>query len=469
MANVVSKDAQPTIDYLASAFKKPTYDARIADTKYDYFYPISGTKNTSCLRWTIPHSTGGYVPNMEKMVLAPELKITNRAKSGRPADDIASGPCNNFINSIFASLRICYNSTCVLKIDHYPIYNYTRMLLNNNSNDLKTWAENRCFFQEGPEEDLDNINTEGWTKRRNCFGTTLKQPATLEGGAANPDADLNGKFRYSETANFFLGTLDHFLPQPAILKNIDVHIELDLNSPKYVFQSSDDTTANTDINFSFERCRLFVPFIKLNDQLYLQLEQRLKNDALRQFFTSTQIDTHAISTGDKTATFSSIAPGQYPSRLFILLQETDRLQGKFSLNSLKFSRKLNNDDPFRLDSLSVTINNQEVEGLAMDDALNSFRDQYFRLFHLTNMDNGKNACSITYRDFKHKSCFLVYDFTSTLNGTEPPLLPLLSKGNLRVQLNFNKPTTCPITMITMVELQSSITLDNNGKTVLSTI
>ena len=173
----------------------------------------------------------------------------------------------------------------------------------------------------------------------------MKQPATIN-GEDNPHKALDGKFRYSDTASFFLGTLDHFLPQPAILKNVDVHIELDLNSPKYAFQSADDTDTNTDINFQFERCRLFVPFIKLNDQLYLQLESRLKNDVLRQFFTSTQIDTHAISTGDKTATFSSIAPGQYPSRLWILLQETERLQGKFSLNSLKFSRKLNDDDPF---------------------------------------------------------------------------------------------------------------------------
>ena len=140
MTNIVSKDAQPTIDYLASAFKKPEYNARLSETKYDFFYPISGVSN-SCLRWTIPHNMGRFVPNMEKMVLAPEIRITNRAKTDRPTDDIQSGPCNNFINSIFASLRICYNTTCVLKIDNYPIYNLTRLLLNNDDNDLKTWAE----------------------------------------------------------------------------------------------------------------------------------------------------------------------------------------------------------------------------------------------------------------------------------------------------------------------------------------
>ena len=39
MTNVVSKDAQPSIDYLASAFKRPEFDARIAETKYDFSIP----------------------------------------------------------------------------------------------------------------------------------------------------------------------------------------------------------------------------------------------------------------------------------------------------------------------------------------------------------------------------------------------------------------------------------------------
>ena len=164
MTNVVSKDAQPSIDYLASAFKKPEFDARIAETKYEFFYPISGTKNCQTLRYTIPHNMGRYVPNVEKMVLAPEIRITNRAKTARPTDDIKSGPCQNFINSIFGTLRISYNTTCVLKIENYPIFNYTRMLLNNNDNDLKTWAENRCFFKEGEDEDLDTFPTEGMKK-----------------------------------------------------------------------------------------------------------------------------------------------------------------------------------------------------------------------------------------------------------------------------------------------------------------
>ena len=105
MSNVIPTEARPALDYLGSAFDKPLYDARVADTKYEYYYPISGTKNTSCLRWTIPHSNKGQmVPDLNRMVLAPDLKVTNQNKTDIPPVSITSGPCNNFMFSNFSSL-----------------------------------------------------------------------------------------------------------------------------------------------------------------------------------------------------------------------------------------------------------------------------------------------------------------------------------------------------------------------------
>ena len=101
MTNVVSKDAIPLLDYLKSAFRSPTYDSRIADTTYDFHYPVSGTRNTTCLRWVIPRSSGNKVPNIEKLILALDLKCVNSSKTGKPPIGITSAPTNNFINSIF--------------------------------------------------------------------------------------------------------------------------------------------------------------------------------------------------------------------------------------------------------------------------------------------------------------------------------------------------------------------------------
>ena len=78
MANVITAEAKPALDYLESAFVKPQYDVRASDTKYEYYWPTSGTKNTTCLRFTIPNTgKGQIVPDLNKLDLAPNIKITN--------------------------------------------------------------------------------------------------------------------------------------------------------------------------------------------------------------------------------------------------------------------------------------------------------------------------------------------------------------------------------------------------------
>ena len=70
-----------------------------------------------------------------------------------------------------------------------------------------------------------------------------------------------------------------------------------------------------------------------------------RGDWLRnQYFLATQLNTYSISGNNKTATFDCIANGYKPSRLYLALQETDRLNGKFSLNALKFPRKYGKGD-----------------------------------------------------------------------------------------------------------------------------
>ena len=100
MANVVPSEAKPSLNVLDQAFKKPQFDIRLQDTKYQYYWPTSGTRNTTCIRWTVPHKKGPYVPDVSQMILAPELKIMNANKTGPPGVETISGPCNNFVNSI---------------------------------------------------------------------------------------------------------------------------------------------------------------------------------------------------------------------------------------------------------------------------------------------------------------------------------------------------------------------------------
>ena len=118
-------------------------------------------RRKNCLRFCIPRTYGNRVANIDKFILAMDMKMTNKAKNGRPPPDIKASPCNNFLNSVIGALSVSYNNTVVCKIDRYPIFNYCKKMLTCDDNDFKTWAETQCFYPEAEDEDLDNVNTEG--------------------------------------------------------------------------------------------------------------------------------------------------------------------------------------------------------------------------------------------------------------------------------------------------------------------
>ena len=158
------------------------------------------------------------------------------------------------------------------------------MLLNNNEFDFKTWADCQGFTLDVEEQDLDDVkNNTAWQNRRLMFGNVLKIPPKLTNGDANPSFKDNGKFCYSSEPSFFLFKLNTPLVNSPLLPGVTVTIELDLNKTSFVFQSIDSTDAQTNINFDLDRARLFVEQTKLNDKLYLQLEERLRKESMRQF------------------------------------------------------------------------------------------------------------------------------------------------------------------------------------------
>ena len=121
-----------------------------------------------------------------------------------------------------------------------------------------------------------------------------------------------------------------------------------------------------------------------------------------------------------------------------------------------------------LQKASMKLNSVDIDPLSCDDA-GSFRDEYFRLMSLTNQDVGKNSCSITFKNFLEHNCILVYDLTATMNQSEPPLVPLTHKGHLRLKLEFDKATTCSLTLIVVAECSSSLTIEDSGKVTVATL
>ena len=239
---VVDDSASAALDYFQSSFAPPVYDARMTDTYYESFFPVSGVKDVDNIRFSIPAKKGGKVLDVSKAIMCINLKMTNKDKTGPPADDTKAAPCHNFTSSIFCSVNVKFNDTTVCHISNYGVYSHLTYILNTDNNDTSTWMRNLLWEKDTTDNWDDTTTNEGWKNRRNHFGATV-----------------GGKFKFQKEAEFYMAQLRTFLPPFHFLPHCDCVIDLELAKPDYVFQSADDATANKNVNFEIEDFRLLVP------------------------------------------------------------------------------------------------------------------------------------------------------------------------------------------------------------------
>ncbi len=150
--------------------------------------------------------------------------------------------------------------------------------------------------------------------------------------------------------------------------------------------------------------------------------------------------------------------------------ESDRYYGSLTKNSLKFPRAYADGiDTFEMESIKVTLQNQTIEGMAVDES-NSFLDHYVRLFQNLNMIGGGNKCAaITFEEFKNSCNVLVFDFSASLNKAQSDLLPLVRSGHLRIEILLTRPSTVPLTVLTFLEIPSMLMIDHEGRIKLDSL
>lgn len=99
------------------------------------------------------------------------------------------------------------------------------------------------------------------------------------------------------------------------------------------------------------------------------------------------------------------------------------------MNPYKYSRSFGEgNNAFEIKQVNVSLASKQVDGFNIDNATNSMKDHYWRLFHILNMagTNGNRKCpSITFSNFIDNFFCLVYDFTASGNLTDADLMPLI--------------------------------------------
>ena len=291
--SIIDKQAEPILS-VEQGFQPPEFDLRYVTTEWQHFYSSNGIKNIDSLRFKIPTLSAPYCWDVTRMVLAAEIKLTNKKKEALKPDQLVS-PINCFLPSLIKNLKISYNQTAVCTITEYPIVNYLNTRLNTNDLDSNSWLQTQCYVKETDFDNADVTNP-GWVERRNYFGAFKKVN------------DVN-TFYFAQNSTFLIGALNCYLP-PCPITPCEIIIDMELSSPDYVFWAKDD--AAKDVTYNFEDCRLMIPRIRQNDKLYMDTQLTLKHKPLRQYFDRVETYVYNISAGSRSEVIDSLSYGRQP-------------------------------------------------------------------------------------------------------------------------------------------------------------
>ena len=77
--------------------------------------------------------------DLNNVFLCADIQLESKGRTKLIPNDQMSSCVNNILFSAFSSLKVYFNSSEILNINNYPLYNYTSKLLSFNDNAFKTY------------------------------------------------------------------------------------------------------------------------------------------------------------------------------------------------------------------------------------------------------------------------------------------------------------------------------------------
>ena len=301
-AGVIDYDAAPVLS--EEGWQKPLFDTRYAATDYSVTFPCSGVQNVPSLRFVLRGFNGPCCYDLQNAMLAVDVKLTNKAKTGPPPKNLMASVTNNFLFSMFSGLRINFGQTNVVNITDYHLVSYLNLRLTTDEQDLSTWAWSQCFVKDNNFDKM-SPDESGFQGRREFFGRYVKE------GADNV-------FEWSVSSTFLMGKLISFLPGlPMLPQNCDVTVDLDL-APREIALCAHDEDA--DINYVLEEVKLTVPIVRMADKVFLNYQERLQHQPMRFNFNKLESYSFAMPKGSRSYVIDSLSVGRSPLRLYCVVK-----------------------------------------------------------------------------------------------------------------------------------------------------
>lgn len=337
----------------------------LGDAKFVRQIPVNTITNASTITFSLP-PTDDFI-DLQECYMKAGIKVTKANGQDLAEADVVC-VADNVLGSLFSAVTIRLNGTRITSSNVYQAYeNYfvTRFGVSREACKIHL---SRMQGLTGEEADKNDTAA--------GKGQTLRKTWT----AISKQANFIGPIPCD-----FFRSCSKFLPPLQ-----DLNIEFKLSDPEFFLTSA----ANT-YSYKLTNIELFTRHVPVAASTTMAILKYQTTKPLMLNFTSVELQSFSIAAGSKVEFIRGIFPHQKPSQIFMILVETDRLNGIKTKNPFHFSHGNVEKVVLRQNGSACMVEAIETDFSATGDAL----DCYKYLTEALDVGfNGRDA-NITYDQF----------------------------------------------------------------------
>ena len=412
-------------------FHTPPTESAVLSTKIVDFHPTSPLRHGSPVEFTISGSGPQYI-DMKNTKLHLKLRILKADGSGLDIDN-SVGPVNQILHSLWSHIDVYLQQQLVTATtSNYHYKAYMENLLTYSEGSKHSHLQSQGYYGDTPGFFDDMVNNGGLAVRQGLFGSSRT-------------VDLIGRIN-----------ADIFDQNRLMLNGVEIQLKFWPANAKFCLLSDDDIEYKIDIVDAI----LKVKKVTLAPSVILGHAAALEKANALYFYERTLVKNFLISRGEYSVRLNDVFQNNIPSRLLIGFVRSDSANGSYRLNPFNFLHK-------NLSHLGIYVNDESVPGKPIQTSYAAESTNYMEAYDglIESLDIPLHSQGFGIQRLDYDRGYTLYGF-KILEAENKAHLPLIKKGNLKIEATFDRVIDQNITMIVYARFPALLEIDSTRNIVM---
>ena len=453
---------QPNVASRGSAFTDSFFqqlpvDLRYLRTVYQQVLPTNSIQNMDTIEFRLEawHNNTFYL--LDKILMVAQLSLTKEDGSVIGQTHTEIGIINMPLHSIIKDLRVHLNDEHINPaVGNHNYKQYIETVLSNSPEFKYSARQNAGYYPDTAGDMSSLFRNAGFQQRANLFRKIISPRDETKNPPIRGLFDYTGEDRHKPTFCDYL-PLD-LTGTPPIVNGVTVRFGFTLAPSSFVIMQEHADPKHC--RYKVEHIYLRVPSVIVEPSAYESIQSMLNESKLINYSFRRRTVKHMI-VPKNTLTWTSetlFAAASAPSRLVVTMVTEEAFHGQYTANPYEFIGHAHSDNNnFRVRSVNLTLNGENVDGLPSDEPAVWFH----KLYQYTGLRDHKATNGISLHDFMNGYFFVTYDLSTSLNASTISISPAVRSGFLRLQLEFAETLAENYVVLIWAEFPALVTVDVN--------